>query len=239
MASEETALARLKERDMQRTRGSWTSAGEPAERIRPPVRSRPTDPEPKVKNKKKTAAGWDLRLYVAGETPRSRRAIANLQKICDEHLKGECRVEVIDVTKNPALARGDQILALPTLVRRLPPPLKRIIGDLSNAERVLIGLDLRQPEVEVTMKTRTPRRGRSSGDRYVLRLYVTGQTPRSTRAVENLKRICEEYLEGRYHLEIIDLYQQPELAKTQQLGRRSNPDQDASRTCSQDSRRPV
>ena len=101
-----------------------------------------------MKSRKKTASGWDLRLYVAGETPRSRTAIANLRKICDEHLNGECRVEVIDVTKNPALARGDQILALPTLVRRLPPPLKRIIGDLSNAERVLIGLDLRQPEVK-------------------------------------------------------------------------------------------
>jgi circadian clock protein KaiB len=98
-----------------------------------------------VKSRKKTVSGWDLRLYVAGETPRSRTAIANLRKICDEHLNGECRVEVIDVTKNPALARGDQILALPTLVRKLPPPLKRIIGDLSNAERVLIGLDLRQP----------------------------------------------------------------------------------------------
>ena len=121
------------------------------------------------------------------------------------------------MTKNPALARGDQILALPTLVRRLPPPLKRIIGDLSNAERVLIGLDLRQPAGEVTMKTRPPRRARSPGDRYVLRLYVTGQTPRSTRAVENLKRICEEYLEGRYDLEVIDLYQQPELARTQQI----------------------
>ena len=101
-----------------------------------------------MKSRKKTVSGWDLRLYVAGETPRSRTAIANLHKICDEHLRGECRVEVIDVTKNPALARGDQILALPTLVRRLPPPLKRIIGDLSNAERVLIGLDLRQPEVK-------------------------------------------------------------------------------------------
>jgi circadian clock protein KaiB len=67
------------------------------------------------------------------------------------------------------------------------------------------------------MKTRTPRRGRSSADRYVLRLYVTGQTPRSTRAVENLKRICEEYMEGRYDLEVIDLYQQPELARAQEI----------------------
>jgi circadian clock protein KaiB len=88
---------------------------------------------------------WDLRLYVAGETPRSRAAIVNLHRICDEHLAGQCRIEVIDVSRNPALARGDQILALPTLVRKLPPPLKKIIGDLSSAERVLVGLDLRQP----------------------------------------------------------------------------------------------
>jgi circadian clock protein KaiB len=101
-----------------------------------------------VKSRKKSVSGWDLRLYVAGETPRSRAAIANLHKICSEHLPDECRIEVIDVTKNPALARGDQILALPTLVRRLPPPLKRIIGDLSNTERVLIGLDLREPKVK-------------------------------------------------------------------------------------------
>ena len=67
------------------------------------------------------------------------------------------------------------------------------------------------------MSTRTPRKGRSPGDRYILRLYVTGQTPRSTRAVENLKRICEEYLEGRYDLEVIDLYQQPELARAQEI----------------------
>ena len=86
---------------------------------------------------------WELRLYVAGHTPRSVTALANLQRICEEHLHGQYRIEIIDVLKNPQLAKGDQILALPTLVRKLPEPVKRIIGDLSNEERVLIGLDLR------------------------------------------------------------------------------------------------
>ena len=83
-----------------------------------------------------------LRLYIAGETPRSIAALSNLQKICDEHLPGKYSIEVVDLLKNPQLAAGDQILAVPTLVRMLPPPLKKIIGDLSNSERVLVGLDL-------------------------------------------------------------------------------------------------
>jgi circadian clock protein KaiB len=88
-------------------------------------------------------AAWELRLYVAGRTERSVKALANLERICEEHLEGQYHIEVIDVLKNPQLARGDQILALPTLVRKLPAPIKKIIGDLSNTERVLIGLDLR------------------------------------------------------------------------------------------------
>jgi circadian clock protein KaiB len=86
---------------------------------------------------------FDLRLYVAGQTPKAVRAFANLRKICDEHLAGRYRIEVIDLLEDPQLGRGDQILALPTLVRRLPQPIKKIIGDLSNTERVLVGLDLR------------------------------------------------------------------------------------------------
>ena len=86
---------------------------------------------------------FELRLYVAGQTPKAIRAFANLQRICDEHLEGRYRIEVIDLLENPQLGRGDQILALPTLVRRLPQPIKKIIGDLSNTERVLVGLDLR------------------------------------------------------------------------------------------------
>ena len=86
---------------------------------------------------------FDLRLYVAGQTPKAIRAFTNLQRICDEHLEGRYRIEVIDLLEDPRLGRGDQILALPTLVRRLPEPIKKIIGDLSDTERVLVGLDLR------------------------------------------------------------------------------------------------
>ena len=87
---------------------------------------------------------WQLRLYVAGQTPKCATAFANLKKLCEEHLAGQYRIEVIDLLQNPTLARGDQILAIPTLVRKLPEPMKKIIGDLSNTERVLVGLDLRE-----------------------------------------------------------------------------------------------
>jgi circadian clock protein KaiB len=86
---------------------------------------------------------WDLRLYVAGQTPRAIAALENLKKICEEELAGRYSIEVIDLLRNPKLARGDQILALPTLVRKLPPPVRKIIGDLADTERVLVGLDLR------------------------------------------------------------------------------------------------
>ena len=86
---------------------------------------------------------WDLRLYVAGMTPAAKRALANIKDICDEHIEGQFSIEVVDLLENPALAEGDQILAVPTLVRRLPPPLRKIIGDLSNTEKVLVGLDVR------------------------------------------------------------------------------------------------
>ncbi|MBD2521429.1 circadian clock KaiB family protein [Nostoc sp. FACHB-133] len=87
---------------------------------------------------------WELRLYVAGQTPKSLKAFANLKKICEEYLEGKYFIEVIDLMQNPQLAKGDQILAIPTLVRKLPEPVKQIIGDLSNTEKVLVGLDLRQ-----------------------------------------------------------------------------------------------
>jgi len=100
---------------------------------------------PEVKNGKVTV---ELRLYVAGQTPKSLAALSNLKRICNEHLQGKFRVEVIDLIKNPQLAQGDQILAIPTLVRSLPQPIKKIIGDLSNTERVLVGLNLRESEVQ-------------------------------------------------------------------------------------------
>jgi circadian clock protein KaiB len=87
---------------------------------------------------------WELRLYVAGMTPKCLAALANLKKICKEHLEGRYTIEIIDLLENPKLAQGDQILAIPTLVRKLPEPVRKIIGDLSNTERVLVGLDLRE-----------------------------------------------------------------------------------------------
>ena len=87
---------------------------------------------------------WELRLYVAGQTPKSIAAFANLKKICDEYLAGQYHIEVVDLLKQPQLASGDQILAIPTLVRKLPEPIRKIIGDLSDTERVLVGLNLRE-----------------------------------------------------------------------------------------------
>lgn len=89
---------------------------------------------------------WQLRLYVAGQTPKSVTALANLKKFCEEHLQGKYRIEIIDLLQHPELAKRDQILAIPTLVRQLPQPIRQIIGDLSNQEEVLLGLDLKKVE---------------------------------------------------------------------------------------------
>jgi circadian clock protein KaiB len=97
-------------------------------------------------NKKKAGnktKSWNLRLYVAGQTPRCLTALANLKALCEEHFPGQYEIEVVDLLKNPQLAAGDQILAIPTLVKKLPLPMRKIIGDLSNAQRVLIGLDFK------------------------------------------------------------------------------------------------
>ncbi|MHC5748903.1 MAG: circadian clock KaiB family protein, partial [Nostoc sp.] len=90
-----------------------------------------------------TSEQWQLRLYVAGQTPKSVTAFANLKKLCEEHLQGQYRIEIIDLLQSPELAKRDQILAIPTLVRQLPQPIRQIIGDLSNQEKVLLGLDLK------------------------------------------------------------------------------------------------
>jgi circadian clock protein KaiB len=93
--------------------------------------------------RRRTGKLWQLRLYVAGQTPKSLTAFSNLKKICETHLRGRYRIDVIDLVKRPQLSGGDQILAIPTLVRKLPEPVRKIIGDLSDTERVLVGLDLR------------------------------------------------------------------------------------------------
>ena len=92
---------------------------------------------------------WELRLYTAGQTPKSLTAFANLKRLCEEHLKDRYTIEVIDLTRNPQLAAGDQILAIPTLVRKLPEPLRKIVGDLRDTERTLVGLQLRQARLDV------------------------------------------------------------------------------------------
>jgi circadian clock protein KaiB len=98
---------------------------------------------PKPGSRRRPAELWQLRLYVAAQTPKSLTALSNLKKICENHLRGRYRIEVIDLVEQPQLSRGDQILAIPTLVRKLPQPVRKIIGDLSDTERVLVGLDLR------------------------------------------------------------------------------------------------
>jgi circadian clock protein KaiB len=98
--------------------------------------------EPEIIIVNADAKKWNLRLYVAGQTPKSIVALANLKRICDEHMNGQYKIEIIDLMENPQLAQKDQIVAIPTLVRELPAPLKRIIGDLSNTDRVLVGLDV-------------------------------------------------------------------------------------------------
>lgn len=103
-------------------------------------------------NRKSAVAKWRLRLYVAGNTPNSIAAFGNLKEICENHMGGKYEIELIDLLRNPQLAAGDQIIAVPTLVRRLPHPVKKIIGDLSNRERVLVGLELKPATFADTRK---------------------------------------------------------------------------------------
>jgi circadian clock protein KaiB len=101
-----------------------------------------TRKRPPARKTRPTHAEWELRLYIAGKTPKSVAAFENLKNICETHLKGRYRIEIIDLLENPTLAKGDQIIAVPTLVRKLPQPVKKILGNLANEERVLVGLDL-------------------------------------------------------------------------------------------------
>src|SRR6476646_878067 len=107
------------------------------------AKKRPTTKRRTTKNSR--GKFWELRLYIAGQTPNSIVAIANLKKMCEDQLRGKYRIEVIDLLKKPQLAKGDQIIAIPTLVRRLPAPVKKIVGNLSKIERALVGLDILRP----------------------------------------------------------------------------------------------
>jgi circadian clock protein KaiB len=113
----------------------------------PPKDLQPEEAADQIPDPDSDPGYFQLRLYVAGQTVKSLAAMANLKRICEDHLAGHYEIIVIDLLKNPKLAAGDQILAIPTLVRRLPAPLKRIIGDLSNTERVLVGLDIRPKDI--------------------------------------------------------------------------------------------
>jgi len=122
--------------------------------------------EPQTLKSLSTAAAasdvWQLRLYVAGKTAKSVAAVENLKRLCEKHLPGKYRIEVVDLLVHPQLAKGDQIVAIPTLVRKLPPPIRKVIGDLSNVERTLVGLQLRpaKGESDKTIDRREPGRAR-------------------------------------------------------------------------------
>ena len=146
-----------------------------------------------------------LRLYVAGQTAKSMAAIANLKRVCETHLAGRYEIETIDLLKTPQLAAGDQILAIPTLVRRLPTPLKK-----HREGSGWSGHPAEGPTVSGELKSPEP-----AG--YRLRLVVAGSTERSRRAIENLRKICSEHLDKQVDLEVIDIFQQPELAEKYQV----------------------
>lgn len=114
----------------------------PAASAAPKQRPEPAVAPPALGERASDDGVWALRLYIAGDSPKSRTALANLERLIDTHLKGKCRIEVIDLKTQPERAKADQILALPTLIRKIPEPMKRLIGDLSNAERALLALDL-------------------------------------------------------------------------------------------------
>ncbi len=151
---------------------------------------------------------WNLRLYVAGQTDKSIRAIRNLNRICTEHLNGHYTIEVIDLMERPQLAEGDQILAIPTLVRRLPEPIENHRRPVERRAR------LDRTRHSSARKGMNGIAGSAMSDvRYALTLFITGITPRSLRAVANVRAFCEGEMNGSYDLEIVDLYEHPERAQ--------------------------
>jgi circadian clock protein KaiB len=163
---------------------------------------------------------YRLRLYVAGQTPKSVLAFTNLKQICEEHLLGRYEIEIIDLRQDPQLAHGDQILAVPTLARRLRNRSRnhrRSIEYGTGPRRARPApAQMTTPTTERNVRALFEQAARRD-ERYALRLYVTGMTARSTRAIENLRAICDEYLDGRYDLEVVDICQQPVLTKGEQI----------------------
>jgi circadian clock protein KaiB len=152
---------------------------------------------------------WSLQLYVAGQSPRSLRAFANLTRVCEEHLRGRYEIEIIDLVEHPGLAHSDDIIALPTLIRRLPEPLRKIIGDLSNTDRVLISLKsdaARTASSSVKLEQSSDRTAEREST-YDLTLFVSGASDLAARAVTNARRLCETHLAGRHRLTVVDVYE--------------------------------
>lgn len=154
---------------------------------------------------------YALRLYITDNSPRSVAAWHNLKELCEAHLPGRYQIEVIDLLKNPERAQEDQILAVPTLVKNLPRPIQKFIGNLSNPQRVLVDFDL------LPLPLRLPASEKPKKIHYALRLYVAGSSSKSSRAITNIKAICEIYLKTRYALTVVDLYEQRERARNDQI----------------------
>ena len=149
---------------------------------------------------------FDLRLYVAGQSPRSVRALENLRRVCDEHLAGRYNVEVIDLLESTRPWRaGDEIIAVPTLVRKLPEPIRKIIGDLSDTDRCWSGCSC-EPQGD-SRREGAARRGPPT---WMLTLYVSGASPRSTEAIETVRRICDEDLAGQVDLTVLNAADHPD-----------------------------
>ena len=154
---------------------------------------------------------WDLRLYVTGRSPKCLRAIENLRRACEEHLAGRYQIEVVDLLENPRLAADDQILAVPTVVRRLP------VADPQARRRPLRHRPSpRRPAASAAGEDRDMT-GQAAADRWALTLYVDGASSSSIHAIETVRRVCDEELGGHVDLEVIDVHQQPALVVRDQI----------------------
>jgi circadian clock protein KaiB len=163
---------------------------------------------------------WNLRLYIAGQSPMSLRALANLQKLCDEHLAGHYEIEVVDLIEHPQRAQADDIIAIPTLIRTSPAPERRAIGDLSRTDRVLEGLQmdgcgLTMAPAPVPTDPAAPAAPASGRDQvgYELTLFISGSSALSRNAIADTKRLCDTHLPGRYSLSVLDFVTSPDAVR--------------------------
>jgi circadian clock protein KaiB len=164
---------------------------------------------------------WRLRLYVAEGSPKSRTALANLQRLCEEHLPGRYKIEVVDLRSNPRLARGDEIVAIPTLVRRLPPPIRKIVGDLSSDERTLVGLQIcRHDESAQPPRAQTPQPSlarRASHRSATCCALRDGHDGALARRRSPASASCARAPGGPLRCRSIDIYQHPQLTREEQI----------------------